>query len=98
MGDMGEINAVGLSRIDEPGDLFPGGHIFSVKLLLLRFFSEREFRIIVAHHAGFQLGDAHESAVLSKAVAVKASLQFRLPLKIPLFKSAQVSLIGISTI
>jgi hypothetical protein len=76
---VGEVNAVRLSRINEPWDLFPCGYVFLGKFLLFGVFSKGGFGIIVAHHASLQLGDADKGSVLSEAVAIKTSLLLRFP-------------------
>jgi hypothetical protein len=72
--NVGEIDAIRLSRIDEPWDLFSRCDVFLGKLFLFRFFPECGLRIVVAHDARFELGNANKRAVLSKAVAKETSL------------------------
>jgi hypothetical protein len=77
MGDMGEIDTIGLSGVNEPGDLFFFRHILCQKLYLLRILAHGTFRVIMAFRAFLETRDAHKGPVLTKPVTVETCLELR---------------------
>jgi len=75
VGDMGKVDTVWLSGIDQPGDFFFMSYIFRQKLLLIRALAHGVFRIIVTIHARFQPWQADKGPVIPKVVTVETGLK-----------------------
>ncbi len=80
VGDMGKVDTVRLSGIDQPRDFFFMSHVFRQKFLLIRALAHGGFRIIVTIHARFQPWHADKSPVIPKLVAVETGLKLCIPL------------------
>jgi len=74
MSNMGEVYAVGLSGIGEPGDLLFGCHVVVQKISFFICFSEGHFRIIVAFGALCKQRDADKRAIIAELMAIEAPL------------------------
>ncbi len=79
VGDVGEIYAIRLSRIDKPGDFRLIGHIFRQEYFLIRALCHGGIRVVVTRHAAFQFGYARKSSIFPKLVAKEALLKVRIP-------------------
>jgi hypothetical protein len=80
MGDMGKVDAIGLSGIGQPWDLLFIGHISSQEFLFLRVFPHGRLRIIVTFHTFFQFWQSGKGPVIPKGVTVEAGLKLCIPL------------------
>lgn len=76
VGDVGKVDAVRLSGIGKPRDLFSLCHVVLEELLLFRGFTQREPCVIVTFHALFQPRDPRKGTVSAEGVTETASFQF----------------------
>jgi hypothetical protein len=79
VGNMGEIYAIRLSGIDEPGDFLLIGHIFLQEYFFINALCHGGIRVIVTLHAIFQFWYAGKGSIFPKLVAKKALLQVCIP-------------------